>query len=154
MSPTSTPTTRLASTSDTDAIAVLFDAYRQFYAQAPDLPAATAFIGARLQRHESVILVAEASGCMLGFCQLYPTFCSVMAQPIFTLYDLFVAPDARQSGVGRALLLAAEQHAASHGFARLDLTTARTNTNAQSLYESLGWVRDEVFFTYNRALAA
>jgi ribosomal protein S18 acetylase RimI-like enzyme len=154
MNPTPTLTTRQATLSDTDAIAVLFDAYRQFYAQAPDLPTATAFIGARLQRHESVILVAEAAGRMLGFCQLYPTFCSVIAQPVFTLYDLFVAPDARQAGVGRALLLAAEHHAASQGFARLDLTTARTNTTAQSLYESLGWVRDEVFFAYNRAVAA
>jgi len=33
---------------------------------------------------------------------------------------------------------------------RMDLTTAKTNHAAQALYESLGWVRDEVFFAYNR----
>jgi len=32
----------------------------------------------------------------------------------------------------------------------MDLTTARSNVTAQSLYESLGWVRDDVFFAYNR----
>ena len=36
----------------------------------------------------------------------------------------------------------------------MDLTTARNNATAQSLYESLGWVRDEVFYTYTRDLAA
>jgi hypothetical protein len=35
---------------------------------------------------------------------------------------------------------------------RLDLTTARTNTAAQSLYESLQWQRDAVFLTYNLSL--
>jgi ribosomal protein S18 acetylase RimI-like enzyme len=31
----------------------------------------------------------------------------------------------------------------------MDLATARTNTEAQALYESLGWKRDETFFVYN-----
>jgi len=36
----------------------------------------------------------------------------------------------------------------------MDLTTARTNVVAQSLYESLGWVRDEVFLGYSRRVSA
>lgn len=129
----------------------MFHLYRQFYEQPPDLPLAQKFITDRLSNHESVILVAEAaSSGMLGFCQLYPSFCSVEAQPIYLLYDLFVLPVSRKSGVGRMLLLAAEKKAAAEGKARLDLTTARTNKAAQSLYESLNWVRDEIFFAYNR----
>ncbi len=31
----------------------------------------------------------------------------------------------------------------------MDLATARTNVQAQSLYESLGWIRDDEFLTYN-----
>ena len=89
----------------------------------------------------------------MGFCQLYPSFCSVIAQPIYTLYDLFVAPEARKSGAGRALMQAAHEHAKQHGFARLDLSTAGTNHKAQALYESLGWVRDEVFLYYNKAVS-
>jgi ribosomal protein S18 acetylase RimI-like enzyme len=89
---------------------------------------------------------------VLGFCQLYPTFCSVIASPIYVLYDLFVRPEARKSGAGKALLIAAEQHAAQNGYARMDLTTAKTNLPAQSLYESRGWVRDEVFYAYSKAM--
>lgn len=138
---------------DAALIAPLFDAYRQFYEQPADADATLAFITARLERGESVILLARRpDGSALGFCQLYPSFCSVLAAPIYVLYDLFVVPDARRLGVGRALLLAAEAHARATGHARMDLTTARNNLRAQALYESLGWVRDEVFLTYARTL--
>ncbi|WAT87527.1 GNAT family N-acetyltransferase [Delftia acidovorans] len=140
---------------DAALIAPLFDAYRQFYEQPADADGALAFITARLERGESVILLARRpDGSALGFCQLYPSFCSVLAAPIYVLYDLFVVPDARRLGVGRALLLAAEAHARATGHARMDLTTARNNLRAQALYESLGWVRDEVFLTYARHLQA
>ena len=147
---------RLAALPDLAAVAALFDAYRQFYEQPADAGLALHFIGERMRRQESVILVAqsaEAADSIVGFCQLYPSFCSVIAQPICTLYDLFVAPDARKSGAGRALMQAAHEHAKQHGFARLDLSTARTNDKAQALYESLGWVRDEVFLYYNKAVS-
>lgn len=145
--------TRLATMQDLDAIAPLFDAYRRFYKQAPDLALARSYLQERMQRGESVILVAEDdTGRMFGFTQLYPTFCSVRAAPTFVLYDLFVAPEARGAGAGRALMQAAETYAASTGAARLELSTARTNTVAQSLYESQGWARDEAFYVYNKPL--
>ena len=146
--------TRPATQSDLPHIAALFDAYRQFYQQAADLDLATEFIGERMRRSESVIFLAENDQReALGFCQLYPTFCSVEAKPILALYDLYVQPSARQLGAGRLLLQAAEQHALGNGFARMDLTTAKTNQAAQSLYESQGWVRDEVFWAYSRSIA-
>ena len=149
------PAIHTALPEDAALIAPLFDAYRQFYEQAADADAALAFITARLERGESVILLArDAQGRALGFCQLYPSFCSVLAAPIYVLYDLFVAPLARRTGVGRALLLAAEAHARATGHARMDLTTARDNHQAQALYESLGWVRDGVFLTYTRTLGS
>lgn len=61
-----------------------------------------------------------------------------------------IKPKARKSGVGEALLRAAERYATQNGFGRMDLTTAKTNLPAQSLYESLGWERDEVFYTYSK----
>jgi ribosomal protein S18 acetylase RimI-like enzyme len=61
------------------------------------------------------------------------------------LYDLFVDPAQRRRGAAKALLQAAAEHASRAGALRMDLATAKTNTAAQSLYESLGWVRDEVF---------
>ena len=107
------------------------------------------FIRARIENGESVVLVAQApSGTLTGFCQLYPSFCSVAAAPIYVLYDLFVAPEARRTGVAKALLAAAHERAQADGKVRMDLTTAKTNVKAQALYESMGWRRDEVFFTY------
>lgn len=146
-------TTREARQGDLAAVAQLFDQYRQFYEQAPDAALALQFITERFTKQESVLLVAqESSGDLVGFCQLYPSFCSVEAKPIYVLYDLFVAPSARQTGAGRALMQAAEARALQDGKARMDLTTAKTNLRAQSLYESLGWVRDEVFYAYIRSI--
>ena len=139
---------------DVAAIAHLFDAYRQFYQYPPDLALANRYIAERIEKADSLILLAQdASAQELGFCQLYPTFCSLEAKPIYALYDLYVAPAARGAGIGNLLLLAAEQSAREHGMCRLDLTTAKTNLPAQAAYEALGWVRDEVYFSYSKAVS-
>ena len=145
--------TRPAEGRDLEAVAELFDAYRQFYEMPPDLALARRYLDERFQRRESVILVAEdAGGVIVGFTQLYPAFCSVLADRTFVLYDLFVTPAARGTGAGRALMEAAEAHARANGAARLQLETARTNVVGQSLYESCGWKRDELFYVYAKAL--
>ncbi|KAB2962341.1 MAG: GNAT family N-acetyltransferase [Zoogloea sp.] len=146
---------RPASPDDAAAIAPLFDAYRRFYEQDTNLEIAERFLSERLARQESEVLMAcDEDGWILGFCQLFPTFCSVEAKPIFSLYDLFVQPAHRRSGVGRALLLAAEELARERGKARMDLTTARSNLKAQALYESLGWELDTVFLAYSRRIGS
>lgn len=143
---------RQASLKDVGQVASLFDAYRQFYEQTPDIELATQFIGERMAKQESVILVAESDGGIVGFCQLYPTFCSVEAAKVAVLYDLFVAQSARKMGLGAALMLEVQKYAKQNGFARLDLSTAKTNVNAQALYENLGWTRDERFYYYSLAV--
>lgn len=146
------PQVRAARADDLDAIARLFDAYRQFYRQPADAALARAFIGARFERAESSLLVADAQGAILGFVQLYPTFCSVAAAPIWILYDLFVDSGARRRGLGRALLRAAVTHARAGGAARLELATAVNNSAAQALYRAEGWERDDEFLRYQLAL--
>lgn len=142
--------TRPADLSDLPQLAPLFNAYREFYEQPSDLKAAEAFIQARLERKESVVLVAQTpEGELAGFCQMYPSFCSVLAQPIYAFYDLFVSPNHRRQGVAQLLLAAAAQRGRQDGMARMDLTTAHTNTAAQALYESMGWELDRVFRAYN-----
>lgn len=146
-----TITIREASIQDLKLLAQLFDSYRQFYDQAPDITLASAFIAERMSKQESVILVAEnTEKQLIGFCQIYPSFCSVAAVKIGVLYDLFVDTNTRKTGAGKALMLAAHEYANNNSFARLDLSTAKTNFAAQALYESLGWVRDEVFYTYSK----
>lgn len=130
-------------------IAPLFDAYRQFYDQPADLAKAEAYISARLSARESVIFIArDSSGRALGFTQLYPTFCSVSAAPVWILYDLFVAPEARRNGAARKLLAAARAHAKSTGAAWIKLETNVDNIPGQTLYESDGWSRDTEFYSY------
>ena len=151
--PTNT-TIRFAQEHDLAELASLFNAYRIFYEQPSDRAVAENFLRERMQHAESVILLADNPEAhpghkLDGFCQLYPTFCSVEAKPIAVLYDLFVAPSARGRGVARRLMLAAQDYAKSSGKARLDLSTAKNNYTAQALYESLGYERDDVFYTYN-----
>ena len=140
-----------ASISDVNEVAKLFDLYRQFYDQKSDIQLSEEFIMNRIFKDESVILLAiDQSEEVVGFCQMYPSFCSVIASPIYVLYDLFTSQNKRNLGIGKALLIAAEKQAKLVGAHRLDLTTAKNNIVAQTLYESLGWKKDEVFFTYNR----
>jgi GNAT superfamily N-acetyltransferase len=144
---------RRASVADLDLVVPLFDAYRQFYGQTQDFVLAREFLRERLERDQSVIFVAlRPDGSAVGFTQLYPSFSSASAKQIFILNDLFVGPAARRSGVGHGLLQAAADFGRGAGAVRLTLSTALTNTPAQSLYEAAGWRRDEVFCSYNLAL--
>ncbi len=145
---------RQAGPADVARVAPLFDAYRQFYRQAADLALAEAFVAERLAREESVIFLAERDGVPVGFVQLYPLFSSTAVRPrrLWLLNDLFVSPAARGAGTGRALLDRARQLAEDTGAVGLELATARTNTGAQRLYQSLGYRVDEQFLRYELEL--
>jgi ribosomal protein S18 acetylase RimI-like enzyme len=145
---------RRALQADIHLAAELFDAYRQFYDQPADYALAEAFLRDRFARNDSVLFLAieRQSGEALGFVQLYASFSSVAARGIWILNDLFVAPEVRRSGVGRALLGAARDLADSTGAARVVLSTAATNREARALYESYGYKKDEVFVVYKLEL--
>jgi GNAT superfamily N-acetyltransferase len=135
-----------------EALATLFDGYRQFYGEQPDLDGARAFLAERIEREESVLLLAvldqHGQERPTGLAQLYPSFSSASMQRLWILNDLYVAPEGRRHGVGRALLQAAREHAERTQAKGLELMTARDNYAAQALYESMGWQRDEVFLPY------
>ena len=140
-----TPTVRRATTRDLDTLSLLFDAYRQFYRQPSDLARAQHFLAERFDADDSVIFVASLSDRneIVGFTQLYPFFSSVRTRRVWVLNDLFVAAEARQQGVARALMEAAHDFARSTGAASVDLATERVNTSAQALYDTLGYQRDD-----------
>lgn len=144
---------RQANSNDAASIAPLFDAYRQFYGKDKEPELALFFVSERLKNGESTIFVAsDDEGRATGFTQLYPSFSSVSAGPIYVLNDLFVVPGARGAGVGRALLDAAAAFGRDQSALRLALSTARTNVSAQKLYEKNGWVRDGSYFDYSLEL--
>lgn len=138
-----------ATLADLDALAPLFDGYRVFYGKPSDPAKANAFLHERLANDESVIFLArDEQGSTLGFTQLYPCFSSVSARRLWILNDLFVSPAARRRGVARALLERARAHGLQTGVVRLVLQTAHGNAQAQALYESLGWVRQDGMYEY------
>jgi GNAT superfamily N-acetyltransferase len=137
---------RQAVLADIEALAVLFDAYRQFYEQGSDLPGAKQFLLDRFEHGESVLFIAFEGSDPVGLAQLYPSFSSVSLGRIFILNDLFVNEAGRRKGVGSSLLVASIAFARSVGAIRLSLSTASTNLKAQALYEAEGWERDDDFF--------
>jgi GNAT superfamily N-acetyltransferase len=143
---------RRATLTDLAALVPLFDGYRRFYGQPSDPARAERFLRERLAGDESVIFLALEDATALGFVQLYPSFWSVAACRSWILNDLYVIPESRGAGVGRALLERARAHAESTGAGGMSLATQRSNVTAQRLYEGLGWVRDQEFFHYELEL--
>jgi GNAT superfamily N-acetyltransferase len=139
---------RRATWADLDAVARLFDLYRQFQKQSSDPAGARIFIGERLKRGESAIFLAEDAGGPLGFAQLFPSFSSVGMTRTFTLNDLYVLSEARGRGAATALLDAAARFAQGEGASRLMLLVATGNSPAEALYVREGWQREDGFFIY------
>ena len=130
---------RKANSTDLSQLSELFDGYRQFYQQSPNLTAARRFIAARLEKNESVIFVVESGGKLCGFTQLYPSFSSVSMQRLWVLNDLFVADHARKQGVAAKLMAAAKNYASETDSKGLILETDLDNLAAQKLYDKLGY---------------
>jgi ribosomal protein S18 acetylase RimI-like enzyme len=147
---------RRATLADLDQLAPLFDAYRQFYQQAPDPEGARRFLRERLQNEESVVLLALHSGegtqSAVGFVQLYPMFSSVGMRRVWILNDLYVDPGCRRHGIARQLMQAAAEFVRGTEASQMRLATARDNGPARALYEALGYRLDETFDHYQLAL--
>ena len=135
-----------------EEVAILFDKYRCFYNQSSDLASARDFLRERLEYRDSTIFVASSNGCIIGFTQLYPSWSSVSMQRIWILNDLFVEAAYRQQGVARLLMNAAEKFAVATDAVRIVLSTQTSNTLAQDLYESLGYLKNEDFYHYSLTL--
>ncbi|MDH4582760.1 GNAT family N-acetyltransferase [Pseudomonas sp. BN415] len=143
-----------ATFSDLDDLSRLFSGYLEFYQVPRPLAEVRAFLEQRLDRADSTLLIARGvDGAPLGFTQLYPFLSSLALAPAWLLSDLYVVPTARRQGVGEDLMNAARAHAVAAGACGIQLETAKTNLAGQALYERLGYVRDEVFYTYWLSLA-
>ena len=134
--------THRAGPADLDALAQLFDAYRQFYGQASDVPRAREWLRERLRFGESTVIVATLDGKAVGFTQLYPMYSSVRTARTWILNDLYVDAGARRKGVARTLLDAAAAFAREDGAAGISLETTRDNAAARALYRAAGWNED------------
>lgn len=84
-----------------------------------------------------LLAARDESGAILGYACLYWHFSSLQAVETVLMNDLFVAPNARGQGVGRALIEASREVARARGAGWLEWATAPDNHTAQRLYDSL-----------------
>ena len=126
----------------------LFNNYRIFYKQQPDITLAENFIKERLSNNESIIFVAfsdyEGQSLPVGFTQLYPLISSVKAIKNWLLNDLYVNADYRKQGIGEALIKTAMVFAKEQNSNFIRLETAFDNYTAQKLYETIGFKKQKL----------
>jgi GNAT superfamily N-acetyltransferase len=150
LSTANTVAVRQAVAADIEALAVLFDQYRQFQGQAGNLISARSFLSERFDHGESIVFLATIGGTAVGFAQLYRSYSSVSLSRLLILNDLFVHEAVRRQRVASQLLSAVESYAWSFGASRVTLNVARTNVSAQQVYTARGWKQDDEFFMFHR----
>jgi GNAT superfamily N-acetyltransferase len=90
------------------------------------------------ERSYAETLIAEDGGKPVGFALFFHNFSTFLAQPGIYLEDLFVVPEHRGGGVGRALLEALARLAVERDCGRLEWAVLDWNRDAIRFYESLG----------------
>jgi ribosomal protein S18 acetylase RimI-like enzyme len=132
-----------------ESLGSLFDQYRQFYNQTPDLERSLSFIKERIERQDSVILIAlNESGKVLGFAQLYPSFSSISTSKKWILNDVFVSSSSRRLGIAKMLMQRVEKLAKETGATSVFLEVQVDNENAQHLYKSCGYIEETEHYSY------
>jgi GNAT superfamily N-acetyltransferase len=96
---------------------------------------------------DGLLLGARRDGRLVGHACLYWHFSSTQARETVLMNDLFVVPELRGEGVGRALIEASLEVARERGAAALEWQTAPANHTAQRLYDSTGAERS-TWLTY------
>lgn len=127
----------------------LFRDYIAFYEEdVPDDVIATAWRRLLAQDDNMIALVATENGRVRGIANLV-FHRSTWAQDWYCyLEDLFVAPDKRGKGVGRALIEAVYAEADRRGASRTYWATQAKNATARALYDRLGVLTE--FVQYRR----
>ena len=123
-----------------EALLPLISAYQHFYeVDDIDVDRNRLFFRRFLAPSEVGLLLAarDESGAILGYACLYWHFSSLQAVEAVLMNDLFVVPEARGRGVGRALIEATAEVARERGAAWVEWSTAPDNHTAQRLYDSL-----------------
>ena len=84
------------------------------------------------------VLIAEADGVPVGFALFFHNYSTFLAQPGIYLEDLFVSPEARGRGYGKALLARLAAIAKSRNCGRVEWAVLTWNKPSIEFYERLG----------------
>ncbi|HEX7289670.1 MAG TPA: GNAT family N-acetyltransferase [Conexibacter sp.] len=83
-------------------------------------------------------VIAQTGGDAVGYALFFSTFSTFLGRPGIWLEDLFVLPERRRGGVGRALLEHVAQLAVARGCGRLEWSALDWNEPALAFYRGLG----------------
>ena len=83
-------------------------------------------------------IVAERDGAVVAFALYFTNFSTFLAQPGLYLEDLYVKPEHRGHGIGKALLKRLAAVAVERDCGRFEWSVLDWNTNAITLYEKMG----------------
>ncbi len=138
---------------DQDEWLPLWHAYLVFYeSELSDEQTALTF--ARITNSEHPIhgaIARDDEGRAIGFVHWFLHPATWSAGPYCYLEDLFVAPDVRGGGVGRALISAVVDDARSSGASKVYWLTQSHNATARKLYDNVA--TDTGFVHYEIELA-
>jgi GNAT superfamily N-acetyltransferase len=90
------------------------------------------------ERPVAAALLARVDGFPAGYAVYYHTFSTFVGRPGIFLDDLYVRPEFRKRGLGRALLEAVAKIGIELGGGRFEWIALRWNENAFRFYRSLG----------------
>ncbi len=82
-------------------------------------------------------IVAELENRVIGYALFFHTYSTFLTQPGLYLEDVFVAPEYRRRGVGKALMTSVAKMAFDRGCGRLEWSVLEWNQNAIEFYQSL-----------------
>jgi ribosomal protein S18 acetylase RimI-like enzyme len=147
----------VAGPADAPAIGRLLHAFNTEYDEATPGPEALAErITQLLAESQTSVLLAGEGPDGLAVLRFRPSIWTPGLECY--LAELYVVPNRRGQGLGRALMEAAMDHARSRGADYMDLGTSEDDVAARALYESLGFTNREgrpdgpIQFYYERDL--
>jgi GNAT superfamily N-acetyltransferase len=94
------------------------------------------------------VIIAEEDGKPAGFALFFHNYSTFLAQPGIYLEDLFVKPEYRGRGYGKALLARLAQIARDRKCGRVDWAVLDWNEPSIAFYESLGARRMDEWHTF------
>ena len=131
---------------DLEELLPLLRGYCDFYEVAPSDDALLAVSRALIAdpEHEGLQLIArQPDGRAVGFATIYWTWQTLNAARLGVMNDLFVADEARGTGLADRLIAACRERAARHGARELAWQTAKDNYRAQKVYDRIGGSKSE-----------
>jgi GNAT superfamily N-acetyltransferase len=93
-------------------------------------------------------IVAEAGGELIGFALFFHNYSTWLTRPGLYLEDLYVKPEHRGLGAGKALLERLARLAVSRGCGRMEWSVLTWNEPAIGFYKALGAVPMDGWRTY------